>query len=133
MNATVAKDVAMNSYQSYDEQKVIKTGIGNQLFLDKLSGRFFRSDYDFVKGTMLEVNAELARNELSVNELYLKNRLEPTGFGDYNGFGWHEGTKVSFEIIPQRFEGYYNNEVVNVIKYPVQNLMDNNYDKFEDF
>lgn len=83
------------------ESSVIITQKGNTLFLDPLSGQYFRSDIELIKKTVNEINARMLRDAfgyISLNEFYDEIGLAHASIGD--GLGWNVGSnsiiKVSF-------------------------------------
>lgn len=68
--------------------EVIITEKGNTLCLDKLSGRYFRSDVDKLKAAVNELNRQMRYDMyVSVNEFYDAIGLSHTEFGDM--LGWN--------------------------------------------
>lgn len=77
-----------------DKENVILTHHGDTLCLDSLSGRYFKSDINFIKSAINEFNEELIKSScMTLNELYQVLDLDPISLGDY--IGWNSGTIVS--------------------------------------
>jgi hypothetical protein len=77
------------------EETIIDTGKGDTLCYDALSGRYFRSDIEFIKKTMNEINANLLREDLiTLNDLYEALYLDPTKLGDYMGWRSEIGNQI---------------------------------------
>lgn len=72
-----------------NDSRIFMTEKGNTLFLEPLSGQYFRSDIEIVKKTINELNEGMLNDPfgyLSVNDLYDALGLEQTARGD--DLGW---------------------------------------------
>lgn len=68
-------------------ETIVLTGKGTYLCYDKFSGRYFRSDIETVRRAENKFNQMLLREMwLSINEFYDLIRLEPTEFGEEQGW-----------------------------------------------
>lgn len=75
--------------------QIFMTEKGNTLFLEPISGQYFRSDIEIVKRTINELNESMLNSPfgyLSVNELYDELGLEQTSTGD--DLGWCVGKGI---------------------------------------
>lgn len=83
---------------SSDRTVVINTGHGNTLFKDRITGRYFRSDLDFIRKQQVEINNWLAAGEdwVSVNEWFGLIDLEQCE--DLDDLGWNVEEKVKFDL-----------------------------------
>jgi hypothetical protein len=81
-----------------DDQNIIRTGHGDTLCKDKLSGRYFRSDIEYVRRAINELNHTLlSETWVSVNDLYYELGLEDIEFGKDEGWSSDSGlVEVSF-------------------------------------
>jgi hypothetical protein len=70
------------------DNEVIFTGKGDTLCYDSLSGRYFKSDIEYIRSVFNTLNYDL-RNEMFVtlNQFYSELGLEATALGDL--MGWH--------------------------------------------
>lgn len=77
---------------------IFNTGEGNTLFKDRITGRYFRSDLDFIRRQQVEINNWLAAGEdwVSVNEWFSLIGLEQCD--DLDGLGWNVEEKVKFDL-----------------------------------
>lgn len=131
INSTIAKDEVARSVNLFDESKIIHTGFGDEIFYDPKSGRYFYSSYDHVMRSFLELEDQLKDENIALNELYFKENLEPTSFGEYDGFGWEVGTRINAIIEPTRpKDDKFGGRVVNVLKYYVHMLGGARYDEY---
>lgn len=68
--------------------QVIITPKGNTLFMDSITGRYFRSDLDSIKKAVIELNMEIShQNYISLNEFYSNIGLNRISNGD--NLGWN--------------------------------------------
>lgn len=68
--------------------QVIITPKGNTLFMDSITGRYFRSDLDSIKKAVIELNMEIShQNYISLNEFYTNIGLDRISNGD--NLGWN--------------------------------------------
>lgn len=82
----------MNDTPIVDNQVVI-TEKGNTLCFDVFSGRYFRSDADFLIRAQNEVNREMINNSyVSLNEFYVAVGLDPIAIG--NQMGWNTDDRL---------------------------------------
>lgn len=76
----------------YNNQAVILTNNGNTLFLDYLSGQYFRSDIGKVEKTINDLNRRMYTDGyVSVNSYNIALGLECTQMGDYMGWNLDKG------------------------------------------
>lgn len=81
--------VAANPIQN---TQVIVTGKGDSLCLDLASGRYFKSNIDWIKKVLNELNRKmLSEMYISLNEFYMSIGLEPTTTGDELGWNIDNG------------------------------------------
>lgn len=74
------------------QEKVLRTGHGDDLCYDSFSGRYFTSDTDFVKNAVNEFNARLIHEmALSVNDFYDHQDMEHNRMGDILGWNINGG------------------------------------------
>lgn len=81
------------------EQKVIRTGYGDTLCLDPLSGRYFLHDIDKIRKAAIDINQEMQHSicgTASVNEFYDAIGLEHTDLGDC--LGWSASNLIDLHI-----------------------------------
>ena len=110
----VAQDKVTNN--SPKDQQVIITSKGNTLFMDSLSGRYFRSDIDKIKKIINELNRRLVfEHYLSVNDLYYELGLKSTKNGSFMGWNLDKG------LIEVRYDTALadNDEPCIVINYDI--------------
>ena len=68
--------------------QVIITPKGNTLFMDSITGRYFRSDLDSIKKAVIALNMEIShQNYISLNEFYSNIGLDRISNGD--NLGWN--------------------------------------------
>lgn len=68
--------------------QIIITPKGNTLFMDSITGRYFRSDLDSIKKAVIELNMEIShQNYISLNEFYSNIGLDRISNGD--NLGWN--------------------------------------------
>lgn len=74
-----------------DETMIFRTGRGDTLCYDPLSGRYFYSDIDWIRSKINELNEDLLdQNFVSLNDYYEALDLEPVRYGSDQG--WHYQT-----------------------------------------
>ena len=86
------------NFDNFDERYVINTGHGNYLMVDYLTGKFFRSDIEYVRKVENKLNKRL-RHEfwISGNDYYYEMGMPPCGFG--KDLGWRlEDGEIEFEF-----------------------------------
>lgn len=96
---SAVQDDHMNKADA-SEDLVIITGHGNTLFYDDWNGRFFRSDIDFVKRMVNEMNAQLFRGAFGVitlNEFYETMDLPLVRYGSDVGWDGSEAIELSYD------------------------------------
>lgn len=100
----VAQNAIAKNPPPRDSQEVLDTGYGKTLCYDKLSGRYFRSDQEFIRRRINNLNAELLdMGFVTINDYYEAIGLTTVLYG--NCHGWHHSTntygngtlKVGFE------------------------------------
>lgn len=70
------------------QHEVILTEKGNTLCFDVLSSRYFKSDIEYIKKTVNELNRRMLRdNYVSLNDFYYELGLQSTKIGD--DIGWN--------------------------------------------
>ena len=78
-----------------NETTVVLTKKGNTLFMDPLSGQYFRSDIEQIKKTINEINARMMRDAFgytSLNEFYDELGLERASIGE--DLGWNVASNI---------------------------------------
>ena len=83
-----------------NNSQIFMTEKGNTLFLEPISGQYFRSDIEIVKKTINELNEGMLNSPfgyLSVNDLYDALGLEQTSTGDDLGWCVSKGI-IKFDI-----------------------------------
>jgi hypothetical protein len=79
---------------------IIYTGKGDTLCYDTLSGRYFKSDMEFLRKIQNDVNRDIINHMwLSLNELYSELGLKGIKIGD--DIGWNTDNLVEFEFSAQ--------------------------------
>ena len=87
IHAKVAKK-KLDETISTEGQYVWDTGHGNSLCYDCMTGRLFRSDIDFMRRTVNQMNQRLnVEMYMGLNELYYELGLKPVRLG--NDLGWN--------------------------------------------
>lgn len=72
--------------------QVIITSKGNTLFMDAVSGRYFRSDMDKIKKVVNELNRRMNyENYISLDDFYTEIGLESTSTSSYLGWNLDDG------------------------------------------
>ena len=86
----VAQDEVNNKPVS--NAQVILTSKGNTLFMDAISGRYFRSDIDKIKKIVNELNRQLLHQDyIALNEMYYELGLDSTKSGSCIGWNVDDG------------------------------------------
>ena len=86
----IDKDKVKNTPLNEDE--ILYTGAGDTLCFDAFSGRYFKSDIEFIKRAINEVCATMLRNdEVTLNEVYYAMDLKETELGEYLSFHIDDG------------------------------------------
>lgn len=83
-----------------NNSQIFMTEKGNTLFMEPISGQYFRSDIEFIKKTVNELNETMLNSPfgyLSVNDLYDALGLEQTSRGDDLGWCVSKGI-IKFDI-----------------------------------
>ena len=83
-----------------NNSQIFMTEKGNTLFMEPISGQYFRSDIEFIRKTVNELNESMLNSPfgyLSVNDLYDALGLEQTSRGDDLGWCVSKGI-VKFDI-----------------------------------
>ena len=80
------------------EENIIRTGKGETLFLDGISGRYFKSDLQSVRKAINDIN-EVINNEdyASLNDLYYELGLRQIDLGDEVGWNIHNNGKLDVD------------------------------------
>lgn len=84
-----------------DPRNIIETGRGNTLCLDPLSGRYFRSDLEFIRRAENAVNKEMIHGlygTANINDFYDEIGLDRTDIGDM--LGWNTERLMNLNITP---------------------------------
>lgn len=82
----IASDTVAEKGQT-DFSGVIQTQHGHWLYLDKFSGRYFRSNIDSIKNALNDFNAKLLReNYMSLNDLYYSLDIGEVEMGNWYGY-----------------------------------------------
>ena len=80
----------------YREQDVIPTDKGNTLCFDRISGRYFYSDIEYINRTMLDLNRTLIADDwVDLNWLYDRLGLESINLGDQLGWSSEQQPELS--------------------------------------
>lgn len=102
--ANAIKDGVQNDHMNktpYSEDLTIITGHGNTLMYDDWNGRFFRSDIDFVKRMINDLNAQLFHGtnfgSVTLNELYDALDLPTVRYGQDIGWDGSESIELSYD------------------------------------
>ena len=75
-----------------EDKSIIITSKGNTLMKDSISGRYFRSDINYIQKCILNLCKKMRNNDyISLNELYREIGLEPIKDGDYVGWSINDG------------------------------------------
>lgn len=128
---TKSKDIALEASRTFDESKIVDTGLGREIFLDPKTGTLFYCSYEKVKGAFLEIEAALKDEDQCLNDFRYKVNLDPCEFGEGYAFGWKMGTSTQFRICPTRDENRFGGRVVNVLNYKVH--MSDFIDAYDEF
>lgn len=79
--------------RSFEDDQVIRTNGGNDLCLDKFSGRAFYSSLETIKGAQNHVNYQLNNNQYaSLNDFYEWIGISPIPLGEE--LGWTNGNQL---------------------------------------
>jgi hypothetical protein len=81
------------------EQKIIRTGLGDTLCLEPLSGRYFYSDLDTIRKAAIKINQRMQHSfcgSASVNDFYDAIGLEYTDLGE--SMGWNASNLIDLHI-----------------------------------
>ena len=84
-----------------DTREVIITEKGNTLFLEPLSGRYFRSDIEQVRKAANDLNDQIFNGfsgSVTLNDFYTEIGLETNDIGDI--MGWNSGNRINLHIVP---------------------------------
>lgn len=104
----VENDVNNHPIEDYE---IISTGHGETLFRDMASGRYFKSDIEFIRSCINDFNAFLmADNSRDLNDFYDQIDLERTELGNliawtYYGDGSMKESFLDIEFIPVLKDG----------------------------
>lgn len=78
------------------EKDIVPTDKGNTLCFDRLSGRYFYSDIEYINRCVVDLNRLLIADDwVDLNWLYDRLGLENVGMGD--SLGWHSGQEVELK------------------------------------
>lgn len=80
------------------EEIIFSTNEGDTLFKDRISGRYFRSDIDFIRKQQVKINRWLAAGEdwVSVNDWY--DMIGLPSLEDLEDLGWNVEEGLEFEF-----------------------------------
>lgn len=98
----IEDDIAKDTIEEHpvDVNDIIKTGKGNYLFYDAMSGRYFRSDIETIRRIENDINHELISEMwVSLNEVYGKMGLKPIELGE--NVGWNVDHMIEFQFSSQ--------------------------------
>lgn len=77
---------------NFDKKQIIITSKGQTLCMDKISGRYFKSDLDTIRKLVNELNREMTyQNYISLNKFYSGLGLDGIKDGDYIGWNIDKG------------------------------------------
>lgn len=86
----IAQDKVRNN--PVKDEEIIFTGKGDTLCYDALSGRYFKSDIEFIRKTLNDLSVRLMNeNTISLNDIYYALGLEDIGAGEYLEFNVDDG------------------------------------------
>lgn len=75
-----------------EEKKVTLTGRGESLCFDSMTGRYFRSNQEYIRKVVNDFNRDIVNDGMkTLNEFYITLGLEPVQMGDYIGWGTDYG------------------------------------------
>ena len=81
------------------EQKIFRTGLGDTLCLEPLSGRYFFGDIDKIRKAAIDINHRMQHSfcgSASVNEFYDAIGLESTDLGEV--LGWNAANLIDLHV-----------------------------------
>lgn len=84
-----------------DTREVIITEKGNTLFLEPLSGRYFRSDIEQVRKAANDLNDQIYNGfsgSVTLNDFYTEIGLDTNDVGDL--MGWNSENRINLHIVP---------------------------------
>lgn len=84
----------------YSPQHVIKTGYGEHLCFDSISGRYFMTDIETVRRIQNDLNDDLLQGKVlfaDLNELYYALGLESIKYGDEMGWDIYQMLQIQFD------------------------------------
>lgn len=97
------------------QEEIIGTGDGNMLFLDAVTGRYFRSTVDTIRKAESLLNRRLyTEMYVSLNDFYDEINLPHCGIGD--DVGWNVDNELDFYFSSQLTQ---NNEACHVLEYDI--------------
>lgn len=119
MRGEIAEELVKRDPPS--ETVIFNTGQGTYLFKDRISGRYFRSDIDYIRKQQVKINGWLAAGEdwVSVNDWYSMIGLETLEDLDEMGWNVEEGVHFDFDSCLSP-----DNEPCIVINYDISPRID---------
>lgn len=114
----LAKDYIMSAPMATAE--VFITNTGESLFLDSMTGRYFKSDMQTVRTAVNDVNEEINKfNSCSHNDFYHKIGLPSVAIGEEHG--WNVDQKLELNYSAQIAEDDTPCIVLEYLSFPVRN------------
>lgn len=100
------------------DKEIIMTGQGETLCYEPLSGRYFRSDIEKVRGAVNNINFMLLNDDyISLNDFYCELGLGETKMGEQ--LGWHiQGGKVDVHFSTQLAQNGEPCLVIDLVNAP---------------
>ena len=123
----IKDDIAADhiSKNPVDEDNVIQTGRGTTLCYDWVSGRYFRSDIEYIRQAENRLNRDLlADNYVSLNEVYDEIGLPRIGLGEE--LGWSLWVDDQDQLVTFKFSSQLTDkgEPCLVVEYAVMPRFD---------
>lgn len=107
------------------EDYILWTGHGEQLCYDALFGRYFRSDAEYIRKCVNDINELLLLdNYVALNEFYERLNLPPIKIG--NDLGWRYSDQLLWVTFSSELA--FNNQPVLIMDYAI--TPEFNYDAF---
>lgn len=100
VDQTTTPDILKREGAEFEQNILIQDAGGDELFLDSLSGRYFRSSLTDVRTAIVSAKEQIhSDNYITINDLYDMLNLEKTAQGDY--LGWTSYSKFAVDIRPR--------------------------------
>lgn len=81
------------------DTQIVLTGNGEIICFDEYSGRYFRSNPEYIRKVVNDLNTRLRdEHQLSLNDLYYELGLRNVPIGDHLGWNIHDGDQISIEF-----------------------------------